>query len=308
MEFCACNGSILNTGTPSKQRVIASGVKLIALRMKADDGTSNKILSSDTIDQAYIDAAINNEDASKRWYPIGIFKNQEDVRADPASESISDGSSILTQQGVRTYTGWLLNYAAAYLEALESFKCQSFGLFMVDDCGGITGAVSKDGLSLRPVRVNENSWNPTFIKATPTVSAKVQLSFEFSQLERDKYLRVISEDEITGDMLDEEGLLPLKGTTSGIATTGFVTALIVAFDIFLDAAKGNVPGWLATDFAVFNKTTNAAVVITSVTEAPEGTYTFVIPAQTSADVLELTNIKTTGLKPGFGLEELITIP
>jgi hypothetical protein len=308
MEFCACNGTILNTGTPSKQRVIASGVKLIAVNMKADDGTENKILATDTVDQAFIDAAINNEDGSKRWYPIGVFKNQEDVRADAVSESFSDGSSVLTQQGVRTYTGWLINFAAAYLEALESFKCQSFGLFVVDDCGAITGSMTADGLSIRPIRVNQNSWNPTFVKATPTVSAKVQLTFEFAQIEKDKNLRLISEDEITGDLLDEEGLLPLKGTVSGITTTGFVVALKVDFDLFLDSSKEVVPAWVLADFALLNVTDNAAVTITSVTEAPVGTYTFVTPAQTAADVMTLTNVKTSALKPGFYLKETVTIP
>ena len=308
MEFCACDGSIQNTGTPTKQRVIASGVKLIAVNMKADDGTENKILASDTIDQAYINALINNEDGSKRWYPIGAFKNQEDVRGDVVTETFSDNSSILTQQGIRAYTGWLINYAAAYLGALESFKCQSFGLFIVDDCGGLTGAISKDELSLKPIRVNENSWSPTFIKATPTVSAKVALGFEFSQLERDKDLRVISDAEIDADLLDEEGLLPLKATISAEATTGFVAALKVDYDIFQDASKTVVPSWVQTDFALFNKTTNLAVVITSATEAPVGTYTFVYTAQTPADVLTLTNLKTSGQKPGFGLEQDITTP
>lgn len=308
MEFCACIGSILNTGTPTKQRVIASGVKLIAVRMKADDGTSNEIASNDVVDQAYIDALINNEDESKRWYPIGEFKNNEDVRADPVTESFSDGATMITQQGLRTFTGVLLNYAPAYLKALKSFKCQSFGLYVVDDCGGVTGSMTPDGTALRPIRVNEKSWNPSYIKASPTVGAKVQLAFEFSQLERDEYLRLISEDEIAGNVLDVEGLLPLKATVTGISTTGFVAALAVDYDIFQDASKEVVPGWVSADFALFNKTTNLAVAITSVTEAPEGTYTFVFPAQTSADVLELTNVKTTGQKPGFGLKETITIP
>lgn len=306
MEFCACNGSILNTGTPNKQRVIASGVKLIAVRMKADDGTPNEILATDVIDQAYVDALINNEDESKRWYPIGDFQNEEDTRADPVTESFAGGNSAITQQGVRTYTGWLVNYAAAYLEALESFKCFSFGLYAIDSCGSLTGAVSKDGLSLKPVRVNENSWNPMYVKATPTVSAKVQLTFEFSQLERDKYLRVISEDEMAADLLEVEGLLPLAAVVSGEALTGFSADLVVDFDIFQAGEKEIVPGWVIGDFVLLNATTNTPIVITSVTEAPEGTYLFVIPAQAAADVLELTNLKTA--KPGFGLKETINLP
>lgn len=308
MEFCACNGSILNTGVPNKQRVIASGVKLIAVRMKADDGVLNGILSTDVLDQAYVDARINNEDESKRWYPIGDFRSEDDVRADPLTESFSDGGSVITQQGVRTYTGWLINYAAAYLDTLESFKCSSFGLYTVDSCGAITGAVTKDGAALRPIRVNEQSWNPTYIKATSTVSAKVQLTFEFSQLEKDKYLRIVSEDEVTADLIGVEGLLPLTAAISSQAVTGFIAALTVNFDIFQNSAKTIVPAWVLVDFAVKNNTTNTAVVITSVTESPEGTYTFVIPSQASGDTLVLTNIKTSNLKPGFGLKQTVIIP
>lgn len=308
MEFCACNGSILNTGTPNKQRVVASGVKLIAVPLKADDGTFNQILASDTIDQAYVDALVNNEDESKRWYPIGNFRNEEDLRADPITETFSDGGSVITQQGVRSYTGWLINFAPAYLEALESLKCFDFGLFVVDSCGALIGAVNVDGTALRPIRVNQNSWNPTYVKATPTVSAKVQLAFEFSQLERDKNLRVISENEATADLLNIEGLLPLAAAISNESDTGFDAALTVDFDLFLTASQEVVPGWVSADFALFNKTTNSSVAITSVTEAPEGTYAFVIPSQTSADVLELTNVKTSGQKPGFGLKQEIVIP
>lgn len=308
MEFCACNGTLKNTGVPNNQRVVASGVRLFIVPMKADDGSNNEILSTDVVDQAYLDAAINNEDSSKRWYPVGIFRNEEDVRGDAITETFSDGGSAITQQGIRTYTGWLVNYAPVYIDALKSFRCTSFGIYTVDSCGAITGSITKDGTALRPIRVNQNSWNPTYVKSTSTTVAKVQLAFEFSQLEKDEYLRVISEDEATADLLNAEGLTPLKAVISSESTTGFVAAITVDYDKFLDASKAIVPGWVITDFALENKTTNTPIVITSVTESPEGTYTFVIPAQSASDVLELTNVKTTGNKPGFGLEQEITIP
>lgn len=305
-EFCACNGTLINTGVPNKQRIVASGVKLFVVPMKADDGTANVILSTDTIDQAYVDALINQEDPSKRWYPIGEFENQEDLRADAVVETFASGASSITQQGVRSYTGWLVNYAPKYIENLKSFKCSEFGIFSVDSCGALTGSESKDGTKLAPIRVNGNSWNPMYVKATPTVSAKVQLQFEFSQLERDASLRVISENEITADLLDAEGLLEINAAISAEATTGFVAALTVDYDIFQDASKSIVPAWVLADFVLFNQTTNLPIVITSVTEAPEGTYTFVIPAQTAADVLLLTNDKT--IKSGFNVYQTISIP
>ena len=98
---------------------------------------------------------------------------------------------------------------------------------------------------MRPIRVNQNSWNPTYVKATPTVSAKVQLAFEFSQIERDKNLRVISEDEVGGaDLLSIEGLLPIKAEITSPQLTGFVAALSIDFDVFLNGFKSVVPAWV----------------------------------------------------------------
>lgn len=310
MAFCGCSSTLGGTGVANKQRIVISGVGLIAVPLKADDGTLNQILATDTIDQAYIDAKINEEDESKRWYPIGRvdFRNQEDVRADPTTETFTDGASAITQQGVRTYLGWLVDYAPAYIEQLNALRCRDFGLYTISECLDLTGSISRDGAALNPIRVNAPSWEPRYVKATPTVSAKIQLAFEFSQLEKDEYLRVINGSEITADLQNIEGLLPLSATISAEAATGFVAELKVDYDIFLDASKEIVPGWVITDFALLNVTTNASIAITSVTEAPEGTYTFVIPAQTSGDVLRLTNVKTTGNKPGFFLQQDITIP
>lgn len=308
MGLCECSKGLQNTGTPSKQRVISSGDKIIAVRMKADDGTANEIDAGDSITQTYLDALINNSDESKRWYPIGTFKSQDDTRTESLSESFTDGSGARTNQGVRSFTGWLPKFSASYIGALESFSCYSFGIYVVDECGGLIGSISSDGTKLRPIRVNEKMWDPTLVKSNPTTVGKVQLAFEFSMTEHDKYLRVISGDEVTADLIGAEGLLPLKATISGEVGTGFEAALKVDFDLFLDASKEVVPGWVLADFAVFNKTTNSAVTITSVTEAPEGTYTFVFPSQASASVLELTNVKTTGQKPGFALKETITVP
>lgn len=303
-EFCSCDGILQNTGKPSKQRAVNNGLILIAVQMKADDGTSNQIAKSDTIDDAFVTAKLNNVDPSKRWFPIGPFTNVTDERADAATETFSDGSSSVVQQGVRTYTGWLNGYAPNYISQLDSFKCIDFGIYAIDGCGNLIGSLSADGLYLNPIRVNKGSWNPTYVKATDTVSAKVQLSFEFSQLEKDKKLRQILESEMTADLTAIEGLRTISASVSGITTTGFVAALTLPFDDFKEAVK--VEGWVLADFDLYNTTTAASIVITTVTESPDGTYTFVIPAQTSADVLRLRVDSTA--KPGFWIEELITIP
>lgn len=306
MSFCACGGSIRGTGKPSKQNIINGGVILIAVPVKADDGTFNEILASDTIDESFVQGKINEADPSKRWYPVGTFRNEEDTRADPVTESFNDGSSVVTQQGVRTFVGWLVNFSPVYLKALGSLRCQTFGVFMVDPCGNIIGKITQSGNALRPVKVNNGSWEPRYVKGTPTVSAKIQLSFEFDQTENDKNLRLIPATEIGINMLDVEGLLPLKveNVTDTSATT-LTFDLLVDYDQFLNGTKEPVVAWELADFSIRNKTTNSVVTITSVTESPEGTYVFVISPQTLGDVVEVTNNKTA--KPGFDLRTDIVL-
>jgi len=306
MTFCKCSATLNNTGTPSTQRIVREGAKLIAVLIKADDGTLNVINDTDVIDQTFVDGKINEVDATKRWYPIGEFKSVEDVRADPTTESFTDGSSGVTIQGVRTFVGWLLDFAPKYIENLKNFSCNKFGLFIVDECGNLQGSISTDGTQLKPIKVNELSWFPTFVKASKAAVSKVQLAFEFSQIEADSNLRVLDETEVTADLAEVEGLLELEGVTSGITTTAFSTILTVDYD--RDFTPEKQIGFVITDFILFNTTTNLAIVITSVTEAPEGTYAFLFPIQTSADVLRLSTDRTTGNKPGKFLEELITIP
>lgn len=307
MAFCKkCSGTISNTGTPSKQRIIKEGEKIIVVPLKADDGTANVIVDTDVVDQAFLDAKINEIDPTKRWYPIGGFKSVVDERADPTTETFTDGSSAPTVQGVRAFVGWLLDFAPKYIDNLIGFSCQKFGLFIIDECGMPQGSISSDGTQLKPIKVNELSWFPTFVKTTKAAVSKVQLAFEFSQLESDANLRVLNESEVTADFLEAEGLLELNGDVSGESTTGFTIDLTIDFDRDFDPAK--VIAWIITDYILFNTTTNLPIVISSVTEAPEGKYTFVIPAQSSSDILRLTNDRTSGNKPGFALEELITIP
>jgi hypothetical protein len=71
-----------------------------------------------------------------------------------------------------------------------------------------------------------------------------------------------------------------------ITTTGFVSKIDTIYGAKYDSTV--FAGGVLADFTLYNETTASSVTITSVTEAPDGTYTFVIPAQSSADVLTLT--------------------
>lgn len=288
-QFCTCDGVTLNTGLGNKNSVINDGTKLILVFTRADDGTFNEISPDDVIDEAYVTDKLTNADPSKRWYPVGDFRNVTDERADPTTETYSDGSAAITVQGVRTFTGWLVGAPASYAVALDSWKCASFGIFTIDDCGSITGSIASNG-ALRPIKVNPDSFDVTnYNKGSDTLKAKQVVSFQFSQQEKDKALRVIPSSQIDTDLTEIIGLYNVFASISNVADTGCTIDLTIE-----DGTLSGLPvtGFTDSDFTFFNVTQNSAIALTSATEAPEGTYTIVYSAPvTSGDVIRVSALK-----------------
>lgn len=289
VQFCSCDGTLLNTGLASKNSVVNDGTKIIMVPLRADDGTFNEILLTDTIDDTYINDKLTGADKSKRWYPVGDFRNVTDERADPTTETYSDGSSAVTVQGIRSFVGWLVGAPASYGVVLDAWKCASFGIFTVDDCGSLAGSLASNG-ALRPIKVNPDSWYAgNYNKGSDTLKAKQTLQFEFSQQEKDKALRVIPSSLIQTDLTEIIGLYNVFGTVTAPLTTGFTITLRTEDGTF---AGVPVAGFTDSDFTVFNVTTNSAITLTSATEAPEGTYAIVYDAPvSSADVIRVSALK-----------------
>ena len=301
--FCSCATNAANTGAPSSQKVIAVGSKLIAVNLTADDGTLNSIASTDTIDQTFLDGKLNNIDKTKRWYPIGEFVNVDENREDPNYEEFTDGQRAITRLGRKTWSGKLLSHYGRYLAKLETFFCQRFGIYSVDNCGNLVGEISADGTSLYPLPVNEKTWAAILASETFDAAGGINLSFDFKQALKDKNLRGIEASEMSVDLLKAEGLRDVTTVLSSITTTGFTATLTLPFDEFLAAAPA-ATGWVLADFDLYNVTDSASITITSVTEGADGVYAFVIPTQDSADVLRLRSSKN-----GFDMGDVsITIP
>lgn len=299
-NICNCSLTLSNTGVPGKQSIAAVTKKLVFVKMYDDDGVRNSIASTDTLDQAYFDALVNQADASKRWYPTPEIKNITDERGDPTTETFTDNTVAVTIAGARTFTGVMLSMGSVFLGKLEAIACNNVGVYYIDNCGKLSGTISADGTKLYPVEIADGSFDVRLLKAADTAIAKVQVSFTVSALEKDANLR-IAEPESDADLLKLSGLLDVNAATSGESTTGFVSALTLDYGSFGDAIK--VKGWALADFSLYNETSASSVAITSVTESPQGTYTFVIPAQSPADVLTLT-----GSKAGYDLSASITVP
>ena len=304
-NFCTCSSSPLNTGVPNTQRPIGIAYRLAFVYLKANDGTLNAITSTDTLNQAFFTAKVNEDDVSKRWYPIGPFVNVEDTREDATFEEYNDGTRAAVRQGRRTFTGMILDHFGKYLGVVDSFSCQSIGAYIIDDCGAMYGEISSDGLSLYPIPVNASSMDNMLVKKTNTERGKVRVQFDYSQIHLDSDLRVISTGELGGaDLLRLEGLRDVTVTTANPTTTGFDATLSLSYDGGPTTSSIPVTGWVGADFSLYNTTTAAAVVIDSATESPDGTYAIAYSSGVSAsDVLRLRSAKD-----GFWFETTVTIP
>jgi len=290
-----------NTGLPATQRILKSGSKLIYVPFIANDGTINKILSTDTVDQAYLDAKISEEDPTKRWYPLPVLQNVLNERADPSTESFDDGSNDILIQGVRTFSAIIKAVSNAYKSKLESLiNCQRGGFFVVDACGDIYGELEEDssGLvfhqNLLPISINQNSFEARVVTAGNTASGKIQLNFEFDQLVSDGNLRYLSGDSVTADFLRAEGLIDVDITAPSVSTTLAIIAVTQNFDGFNELT--GIEGLVIADFIVNNKTTGLSVALTTVTDLGNGGYSLLYPAQSASDELEIKvlNSRFTG--------------
>ena len=296
--LCSCSGTLGNTGTPNKQSVIKAGTKLIAVPLQASDGTRNQILDTDTLDATFFSGKFQETDETKRWYPIGTFDQVTSERADPNTEGLNDGSSLITKQGVRTWQGWLIKYSPVYIGKIESHACGKFGVYIVDDCGDLIGSYCSDGGgsgvdALRPIAVNEASVYARYIMQQDANVGKVQLDFEFSQLEKDQSLRKIEATDISGvNLLDETGLLDLSVSyTSPIATSVTANVTLNYDGVFTSTT---INGLALADFSAFNTTTQAAVTIDSVTNSGDGVYDIAYSSGVSStDVVQFSIVNDT---------------
>jgi hypothetical protein len=308
---CDCNASLGNSGLPNCVYIPNVTYKLIVTPTFDSTGAKNYIDTTATLDNAFFTDLLNagrsgatNTDEKQRIYPIGAFKNVEDIRGEDVTESFNDNSTSFIQEGTRTFTGMIIDRPSpTLLGKMKSWRCSQISAYIVDIDGNLYGNGSEAD-KLYPFRLDSETWSPKFMKTADATVAKLQLDFTYAKDEADEDIKMILADETTPDVRDLNGLLDVNAAAAtSISTTGFVTSL--TYDYGSAVTAQNFKGAVLADFDLNEVSpTPGAIVITSVTESPDGTYTFVIPAATSADVLELDL-----QKDGYEMTTLtITIP
>lgn len=279
---CQCNATLQNTGTPSCPSIMKIAKKLILVPEFDANGDKNVLTVANAKLLASWSAKLTASELKDRFYPLFEMVNVEDLRGDAIFEEHSDGSRSLVREGSRAFTGFGIRLGAEYTGIVDSWRNQKVGVYIIDKDGNI---IYKEcnSTDANPIMIDNTSWEARLVKSTDSEVEKTMITFNFRETEKDKDLRVIPVGDLDFDPFVElKGLVDAAVTYSSITTTGFTATIVDDFGCPIE-------GMLLADFALAETSpTPGSISISSVTESAAGVYDFVIPAQTSADVLQLT--------------------
>lgn len=300
---CICGGGNSNSGILSCRGLMGVGRKLIVVQKYNSLGVRNSIdvTGATTIDQAFFDALVNQADVSKRFYPLPLMDNIEDVKGDSLKETLNSNEELFISEGIRTFTGVMVEQSAKFLSVLKSMRCTNNAVYIIDKGGKLIGELSDDGTLLYPIDVSQATWDPKLMKTTDATVQKIMLDFAFAPETKDENLNFIAPSEMDDiDLLTLNGLWDISGTfVSSISTKTIVT---LEFLYGSAMTKQKVNDLLVADWELYNTTTSLAVTVDTSTES-DGTYTLNHAAGvTAADVLTLKVDKD-----GFSNDTILTI-
>jgi hypothetical protein len=287
---CSCNISIENTGTAGCKNIMEVAKMPIFVSLFDKTGIRNGIAIADVLNEQYFTDLINEPDKLKRWYPLPLVENVEDVKADPIVEGLNSGKNIIVQEGTRMFTAVIIKESNTLIGKLKSFGCKEFGVYFIDNDGNLVGEISADGQTLYPIRVDNNTLDVRLIKSSDTTVQKIQVKFEFHQTSKDENLTMITADEMTSvNMLLLEGLLDVNADVIGSSATSLTVALTLDYGTFKNKIKAL--GWVAADFDLYNVTDDLPISILTAPEVSDGVYNITFASQGAGDVVELTSNK-----------------
>lgn len=285
---CNCTNGLGNTGQPNCVPIQSVTSTLIMVPLYGNDGVRNGIDLSLAL--PVWDTLVNEADASKRWFPLPKFENVEMPKADSQFEESNSGRKVFLREGVRSFAGelWAEDSSTTLLGKLKGNRCVDFGVYIVDVNGNLVG--SEENGFLYPVPVDNPSFDPRWMVATDSTTSKIMVGFDFARLFDDSTLYMITPTEGGIDFNSLSGLIDVDFTFVSSSTT--VAVVKLTFDYGTAVNKLKFIGGLIGDFEMYNNTTPGAVVLTTVAESPDGTYTFTYPAQTLLDNVTITLNKT----------------
>ena len=269
---CNCEAGLSNTGLPAclpNQSVTST---LIMVPLKSSTGVLNGLDLSVAV--PVWNDLINEQDDTKRWFPLPAFENVELPKADSQFEEANSGRMAFLRQGKRSFSGelWAEDSSPTLLSKLQNNRCVDFGVYIVDVNGNLVGS-KVDGY-LYPITVDNPSFNPVYNFATDSTISKIVVGFDFDRLFDEGTMYMVTPEEAGINFNDLNGLIDVNfDDLAQVANTS------ITFDAEFDYGTAynllKLKGLAFGDFKLYNNSTTTTETIASVTEnlPLDGNYT-----------------------------------
>jgi hypothetical protein len=269
---------------------------------------TNYNLVDDLVYQAIVDNFTDILNVPEIWAPFPEVENFVWTPAESQFEESSNGKKSWIKNGKTSIAceSWDGNATAKMVAKMEALRCAQWGILLVTDSNKLIGSSSlKAGeKSIKPIAIDEQSIQALFQFKTDATTQKIMFSFDLA-----RNFDVSTLYAIDGDLIwdaTSEAVKPIDFNNDlpnvvdcQLAKNGaFITTggAITVNDDYRQGTRnvaagdsvGNVTGLVIGNFLVENLTDATTVTPTSVTENGTGVYEFVLPAQTSGDIVKIS--------------------
>ncbi len=281
---CDCNDVSLNTGLPSCVTIADISRCLIFTTDLDSSGAIKDIAKTDLEDWAVVQTYLNAPLYANRFLPTPELENVENIRDEAVFQEFNSGNKAKVRDGFKNFTGFIVQPPYELVGQLKKLACSDFGAYILDKQGNLIGYKGASSASLKPIYIDKNTLDVQYVEATDSEVAMIKIMFQWKQSMLDENLKLISAEDMGYTCTDLYGLLDVCGTPTPSSATEFSVTLETDYGTYVD-------GLVAGDFSLENLTTGAPIIPTSVTPQGNGVYDFVMVAQTTGDVLELSASK-----------------
>lgn len=288
---CSCATGNGNTGLPNCSEQFGVSIGLGIQNMIAKDGTANSYDLSATLGTTFLDS-LTNTDKSKRMFPVTDIRNVDFPKEDTQYITDNSGQKEEVREGIQSFVAQKWKVPAAYDLKLKQMKCNRNGTWGFTRAG-VWGI--RKGNIWTPVEIN--AFAPTYKMQTAEAPAMEMIAFDWNATVNAGELWMVSWEELGTTYEAMIGLMDANFEVTNAPAAGATTT--VSYRLTTDYGMGlltsqTVDGLLAADFTAYNETTDASITITSVTEVPDDDYDFVLPSQTTSDIVRIDLVTSSG--------------
>tara|TARA_R110000822_G_scaffold10424_2_gene39539 strand:+ start:109 stop:1053 length:945 start_codon:yes stop_codon:yes gene_type:complete len=299
--ICSCgNPTMPNLGRPDCViEMKALAFPIIVPRYKADGVTRNSIdLTSATLGADIKALILSSTALLSRIYPFPRCENITFERTDTVYETAPSTRKykINGVGGVRTFKfeTWGKDAVHQILRELKKIGCSDVDFYLTDVGGSLWGIKDKEtDTIIRGYEMATETYDSFKEYATDTTTQKAMISWDLNNNECEENSYAITAEELGYSANSLRANISGTQVVTALTNTTLTSEVITGFGTA--GARDHIIGLLTANFTVENTDVPAGdIIIPTIVENPDGTYTITTSAMTAGEAYKVTVINAAG--------------